>query len=1647
MIYCAKELREPNQSNWLLSTLRFSSQGGDMRPIFYGSCYPNTRLILLQLTILLTLLFSIAANAGQPYHQVSGSIKGYEDEDKIANTGNEWSKLPKYTVSQTLPARINSWVSRAISLTGWPTDTEGKIIWRFFAPDGTLSEENSTRWTGSCWTNPYICVKPGWGIESPAFVADEVGLWRVETYDSSDGIETLISSEPFEVKGREMQIISGSNLTVYEDDNSKEPLALMLIDYDHVSGTPNKLVSFQVINRPKGKASGGLNYYFKEGSTGSKINNIDATTNFAGVAKVYFESGNNYGTYIIKATSFWAPEHPVEFQITVKQGKNPDKEEDLITELIDSGRNLGKPAQCEASVGNPINVINGNKYQEEIDYRGKGFMPLEFIRYYNSNSNSSSGFGPKWSHSYSRFITTTTEDINGIEQAVAKLNRDNGQVIRFYKDRKTWLPVHADVRSTLTLSSKKWTYTTELGLVEVYNQQGQLQSITHIDGNMYTLEYSAEGKLNYVYSPNSSRLSFEYNADNKIQRVTGGFDNSYKYYSTDSIMLSRVLPTFGKGSSRDYHYEDENFVSLLSGITDENDDRVVTWTYNDKGQAISSSNGDGINLVNIEYYNDGSRRVTHADGKTTEYLATGQLGLGLLTNVDGPTCNSGEVSQKSFQYDPITNNLLAKTIDGVTTRFGNYDDNGNPGYIIEALGTENERRSDFTYDPRFANKLTHIQQPSVSGDYKVTHFTYDDAGHLLQQREQGYMTDGTPLERVISYRYNGPLGQLSSIDGPRTDADDSYYFSYHPLDATEFIKASLKEIVGPDGTVLKTNIRYSYNGDLLSYTTANGLSVENIFHRYYKKIESHTETANGISRTTFFTYTPAKQVSTITTGYGSVDATVINLTYDNTQRLTKLSNGFGDYIEFIFDANNNVIAENIYDSNAILEQQILSAFDSYNNINHQTSANQVVKSVYATDGRVLQQTNGNDVTSNFSYDQLKRLTAITNDVDGINQATANSQNLMSYDVHNNQTQVTDANGNTTSYEYDDLGNLLSESSPDKGNWTYAYDAGGNRITVIDAKQQVFNYQYDDYNRILLTDTAGTKQDISYFYDLCTNGIGKLCRVLKGNSEVSYTYNVFGEVASQTQVINNLTTTVSYSYDLQGRIKEITYPSGSVVTYSYDIAGNIQALDLTQNEITQSIISDATYTFSGLLTSLNFSNGLSLNNSYDLAGRLASTVNGPLDLQHSFDGAANLLSQSANHYEYDALNRLKTASINLGEQAYNYDKNSNRLTFTENSIQTQYGIVIGSNLLSNINALLINNDANGNRLNHNGQSLQYSPYNQLSQVTSVANYSYNGLGQRVQKTLLASSSTTSFVYDLRGQLLVEVDDTGNVTDEHIYLGTMPAAVLKHQANNSELYYVHTDHLNTPRAITNSDKAEVWQWQSDPFGNGMENEDVDSNGISFEYNKRFTGQYYDSETGLHYNYYRDYDPKTGRYLQSDPIGLNGGTNTFGYVGGNPMMYTDPLGLIVWKGKLGIQEVGVGFLAGQRMSLNVTSECLKGKVYNVKASGLGFGLGRGLDNKLIRSLKKLGSPSFTWANIELNDDLPYIDTTMFNGSFLDASISFAWGVGYSKGTSKYGQFKPEKTKIDNVMGGIDSGGVSYVLGHMSLDSISESTCECTQ
>jgi RHS repeat-associated protein len=180
-------------------------------------------------------------------------------------------------------------------------------------------------------------------------------------------------------------------------------------------------------------------------------------------------------------------------------------------------------------------------------------------------------------------------------------------------------------------------------------------------------------------------------------------------------------------------------------------------------------------------------------------------------------------------------------------------------------------------------------------------------------------------------------------------------------------------------------------------------------------------------------------------------------------------------------------------------------------------------------------------------------------------------------------------------------------------------------------------------------------------------------------------------------------------------------------------------------------------------------------------------------------------------------------------------------------------------------------------------------------STTTNYVYNALGQRVEK-IGGPAGTVFTVYDEGGHLLGEYNGAGALIQETVWLGDTPVATIQPSGSSVAVYYIHADHLNAPRMITQpSTNTIVWRWDTDPFGTVAPNQNPAGFG-TFVYNLRYPGQYYDVETGLNYNYFRDYDPQTGRYVESDPMGLKAGVNTYTYVGDSPIIGADPRGLEV-------------------------------------------------------------------------------------------------------------------------------------------------------
>ncbi|MFH4845899.1 RHS repeat-associated core domain-containing protein, partial [Klebsiella pneumoniae] len=462
-----------------------------------------------------------------------------------------------------------------------------------------------------------------------------------------------------------------------------------------------------------------------------------------------------------------------------------------------------------------------------------------------------------------------------------------------------------------------------------------------------------------------------------------------------------------------------------------------------------------------------------------------------------------------------------------------------------------------------------------------------------------------------------------------------------------------------------------------------------------------------------------------------------------------------------------------------------------------------------------------------------------------------------------------------------------------------YDEAGNVATRKTAKGQTTSYSYDALNRIIEASSGvAGESPILYGYDEATSpyGMGRLTSVDDGNGVRRYGYTPEGWLAYETWETHGQSLTTQYQYDGAGLITKITYPSGREVSYTRDLAGDVIEVATTQAGTTTSLASQIERAPFGPVTSMVRWNGISESRSLDLNYRVtgidATRVHSlvyrytPDSLISAIDD--NLSSSVNQSLGYDAVGRITSAEGLYGVLGYGYDATGNRTSITTDGLSQSYTINYMNNWLVKTGQTSRSYDANGNLTKQGADTFTYDSQNRLVAATVAgvtAAYTYNHLDQRVTKTL--NGQTRLLIYGLAGNLIEELDAaTGDVLAEYIWLDGTPLSF----AQSGQTYQVHVDHLGTPKALTDASGQVVWKASYSPFGKAS----ITTQGPTF--NLRFPGQYYDAETGLHYNWRRYYDPNTGRYITSDPIGLAGGINTYAYALSNPIGNADPTGEFV-------------------------------------------------------------------------------------------------------------------------------------------------------
>jgi len=278
----------------------------------------------------------------------------------------------------------------------------------------------------------------------------------------------------------------------------------------------------------------------------------------------------------------------------------------------------------------------------------------------------------------------------------------------------------------------------------------------------------------------------------------------------------------------------------------------------------------------------------------------------------------------------------------------------------------------------------------------------------------------------------------------------------------------------------------------------------------------------------------------------------------------------------------------------------------------------------------------------------------------------------------------------------------------------------------------------------------------------------------------YEYTAKAQVKKETKTIDSIQCVTQYTYDQNGNLKTMTYPSGKVTTYNYT---NDRAVSVLNNAA--NLATNISYKPFGGMSSLTYGNGIAGTTGYDNQYRVTSITAGTaMNLSYaSYDANGNItaitnaLDATKNKsFTYDNLDRLSTANASgiWGSLGWTYDGVGNRQTENSNT----YTYAPNTNKLTTANGISFGYDNNGNTTTQSSRVFTYSQNQRLIQVVDgamTANYTYNGNGQRVKKNV--NGTTAIFHYSLNGQLIAESNSAGTITAEYVYLNGQPLAKME------------------------------------------------------------------------------------------------------------------------------------------------------------------------------------------------------------------------------------------------------------------------------
>ncbi len=1079
-----------------------------------------------------------------------------------------------------------------------------------------------------------------------------------------------------------------------------------------------------------------------------------------------------------------------------------------------------------------------------------------------------------------------------------------------------WLYTYQSIKGQLYLSSK----TDPQGRKTVIGHElvpGGLQTINIGTDSVWTIEEITDPVTGEV----TVRESYNSSGSGLVAR---------SYMVPAKVMYTHMI--YADGGRVDYRYFYNQNTKTYS-LVEKNSDGIVSdkW-YALDGKLKRYSVGGKILFTRAEASNGSQAVKTDIKGRKTNFNYNQWEKISSIVHPDGTSA--------SYSYHPKFAFITGFTDEDGHKTAGEYDDFGNLTKITRAAGTANQRVTEFEYDEY--GQVTVIRQ--VGDEHtqtSITEFSYDTKGNVTQVKDpEGFIT---------KYQDYNALGLPKKVIDTR---QKTWEFSY---DAA----GNITQQKSPLGFV--TSLTYDKVDNLKSLTDPE----LNITQFGYDARDRLVTLTNPLEDSFTLNYSlDGRPLSAI-----NEEGHQANFTYDRQRRLKKVVDAEGLATDFNYeDEDKSALAR--LDSILTPNGKLKFSLDERGRVVSQTTANADDSIALATQfeynkrNLTTKVTDAENNNSTYEYNAHNELVKVTNALGHITR--------FEYDRRGNLTKVIDPKQSATTYQYDRRNLLKVETKPMGQTMSYEYDGEANLLSVIDSKNQVMVFTYDDDGRLTKEEhkttvsATTTEKTVTYNY----NKNGYLTAYNDGTTSATYTLDKLSRLQSSTINYGSFSKRFSYEYAKDQQVASFTNAEGIKSSYRYDKANRLSLIQIAgQGSIA--------YTeYEGYLPKkIVYPGGVNVTNSYDGIGRLLQEAvkdpagNSLQATHYHYDKVGNVINKTTSlgafAYEYDAIYRLTKAdqlaplqnriyqydevgnrtSTEVAGQSWQYNANHELLSYGTTSEQTRFDYDANGSTVTKTTTMDGGSAGNAGAVTSptstGTETYQYDVANRLREVRRngdlVASYYYDPFGKRLSKTV--NGETTYFLYANEG-LIGEYDGTGALKQSYQYLpdalwGTAQLGMIK----GGEAYFYQHDQIGTPNLLTSKTGQVKWKGTVDAYGQ------MHTQISTIDSPLRFAGQYFDSETGYHQNYHRDYNPSTGRYLQSDPIGLAGGINIYGYVHQNPIMLTDPTGQFACGGVC-IAAIAGGIMAGldylyQTQVEGKSNECVNW--WEVGAWGLsGTGIG---------------------------------------------------------------------------------------------------------